>query len=378
MKIGVLTWWRNNYGSILQAFALQNELSRFEDIHSEIICQFGKKAISVDNLLDKIKTVGIIETCKRAFWKVAFRGLRRRNQKMQSFVDKRLHISECQYSEQTIELSNNKYDAFICGSDQIWNPDLVSIDSVYWLGFVQKGKKKIAYAPSFGAQKVTEQQKKRIKEKLRTFDAISCREYSGSKIINQIIEADRCSTVLDPTLLVKRELWDNISEKKIFKGNYIFTYLLRGTKKQRKLIETFARDRGLKIVSIPFLDYEKIEPYDLKFGDYKLWDADPAEFVSAIRYADYVFCDSFHCIVFSILYHRSFYVFPKIGNDGHIKESQLSRMTDLINLVGIKERLLIENKLPDTEVDIEWNHVDEVLDKERIRSEEYLKHALNR
>lgn len=376
MKIGVLTWWRNNYGSILQAYALQHKLSEFRDIQSEIICQFGKKSTSVDNFFDKIKTVGVMETFKRVFWKVAFSGLRSRSRKMQKFVDNNLNISASSYNEQTIELTNNEYDTFICGSDQIWNPDLVPTDSMYWLGFAKKTKKKIAYAPSFGANKVTEDQKKQIKENLSTFDAISCREASGTEIINKIINSDRCHTVLDPTLLVKRELWDEISNNKIYTEKYIFTYLLRGTKKQRKLIEKFGKDKGLKIVSVPFLDYEKIEPYDLKFGDYKLWDLDPAEFISAIRHAKYVFCDSFHCIVFSILYHVPFYVFPKIGNDGYIKESQLSRMTDLINLVGIKDRLLLENKLPDVDKDIQWNNVDEILTQERTKSEEYLKNAL--
>lgn len=59
MRIGIITWWRNNYGSILQAFALQQKLSQYENIEYEIVCQFGKKAISLDNVLDKIKSVGI-------------------------------------------------------------------------------------------------------------------------------------------------------------------------------------------------------------------------------------------------------------------------------------------------------------------------------
>ena len=376
MKVGIITWWRNNYGSILQALALQQKLNLYNDLQYEIICQFGKKSTSVDNVFDKIKSVGLAETCKRVFWKVAFKGLRLRNKKMQQFVDENLKVSNQQYNEHDIADSNKYYDTYICGSDQIWNPDLVPTDSMYWLPFVEKGKNKIAYAPSFGASTVTEKQKEQIKANLSTFKAVSCRENSGARTINQIIGEKKCEAVLDPTMLIERDYWDTISEDKIYDEKYIFAYMLRGTAAQRKYIEKIARERNLKIVSIPFLDYEKIDPYDLKFGDYKLWDANPAEFISAIRHAEYVFCDSFHCIVFSILYHRPFFVFPKVGADGKVKKSQISRMTDLLELAEIKNRILLDNEEADLDAEIDWNNSDKRIQKARCDSERYLEQAL--
>lgn len=376
MKVGIITWWRNNYGSILQALALQRKLNQYNDLQYEIICQFGKKATSVDNVFDKIKSVGLAETCKRVFWKVAFKGLRLRNKKMQQFVDENLKVSNQQYNEHDIADSNKYYDTYICGSDQIWNPDLVPTDSMYWLPFVEKGKNKIAYAPSFGASTVTEKQKEQIKANLSTFKAVSCRENSGARTINQIIGEKKCEAVLDPTMLIERDYWDTISEDKIYNEKYIFAYMLRGTAAQRKYIEKIARERNLKIVSIPFLDYEKIDPYDLKFGDYKLWDANPAEFISAIRHAEYVFCDSFHCIVFSILYHRPFFVFPKVGADGKVKKSQISRMTDLLELAEIKNRILLDNEEAGLDAEIDWNNSDKRIQKARCDSERYLEQAL--
>lgn len=376
MKVGIITWWRNNYGSILQALALQQKLNQYNDLQYEIICQFGKKSTSVDNVFDKIKSVGLAETCKRVFWKVAFKGLRLRNKKMQQFVDENLKVSNQQYNEHDIADSNKYYDTYICGSDQIWNPDLVPTDSMYWLPFVEKGKNKIAYAPSFGASTVTEKQKEQIKANLSTFKAVSCRENSGARTINQIIGEKKCEAVLDPTMLIERDYWDTISEDKIYDEKYIFAYMLRGTAAQRKYIEKIARERNLKIVSIPFLDYEKIDPYDLKFGDYKLWDANPAEFISAIRHAEYVFCDSFHCIVFSILYHRPFFVLPKVGADGKVKKSQISRMTDLLELAEIKNRILLDNEEADLDAEIDWNNSDKRIQKARCDSERYLEQAL--
>lgn len=376
MKVGIITWWRNNYGSILQALALQQKLNQYNDLQYEIICQFGKNATSVDNVFDKIKSVGLAETCKRVFWKVAFKGLRLRNKKMQQFVDENLKVSNLQYNEHDIADSNKYYDTYICGSDQIWNPDLVPTDSMYWLPFVEKGKNKIAYAPSFGASTVSEKQKEQIKANLSTFNAVSCRENSGARTINLIIDEKKCEAVLDPTMLIERGFWDTISENKIYNEKYIFAYMLRGTATQRKYIENIAREKNLKIVSIPFLDYEKIDLYDLKFGDYKLWDADPAEFISAIRHAEYVFCDSFHCIVFSILYHRPFFVFPKVGANGKVKESQISRMTDLLELAEIKNRILFDNEEADLDAEIDWNNSDKKIQKARCDSERYLEQAL--
>ena len=185
---------------------------------------------------------------------------------------------------------------------------------------------------------------------------MSCRENSGARTINLIIDEKKCEAVLDPTMLIERGFWDTISENKIYYEKYIFAYMLRGTATQRKYIENIAREKNLKIVSIPFLDYEKIDLYDLKFGDYKLWDADPAEFISAIRHAEYVFCDSFHCIVFSSLYHRPFFVFPKVGANGKVKESQISRMTDLLELAEIKNRILFDNEEADLDAEIDWNN----------------------
>lgn len=107
---------------------------------------------------------------------------------MQQFVDENLKVSNLQYNEHDIADSNKYYDTYICGSDQIWNPDLVPTDSMYWLPFVEKGKNKIAYAPSFGASTVSEKQKEQIKANLSTFKAVSCRENSGARTINLIID----------------------------------------------------------------------------------------------------------------------------------------------------------------------------------------------
>lgn len=155
VKLAGLTWWRNNYGSILQAYGLQSKINEFDDVQYEIICQYGRKIASVDNLKDKIKTIGLKGTARRIFWKFGMRNLRKRNASIQKFVDDHVKISQCQYTEDNIAEANLEYDGFICGSDQIWNPELTPVDSMYWLGFANDTKIKIAYAPSIGVNELS-------------------------------------------------------------------------------------------------------------------------------------------------------------------------------------------------------------------------------
>ena len=135
MKLGGMTWWRYNYGSILQAYALQSELKELGIDDYEIICQYGKKVASISNLKEKIKRIGVRQSLKRIVWKFGLKKLRDRNRNIQSFVDNYLHVSQKEYNEENIVEANNVYDGFVCGSDQIWNPKLTDVNSMYWLTF---------------------------------------------------------------------------------------------------------------------------------------------------------------------------------------------------------------------------------------------------
>lgn len=367
MKFGCLTWWRNNYGSILQAYALQEAMKEIDDVQYEIICQFGKKIVSKDNFFDKVKSIGIRKTLLKGFWKFCFTGMRTRSGALQRFVDEYLNISLKQYNDDTISKSCDYYDAFVCGSDQIWNPNLTSFDSMYWLTFAGN-MPKFSYAPSIGIQKLSERESIVVKTNLESFVAVSCREESGSNLINGILGSRVCETVLDPTLMVDKKIWDKLQVEQKIKEKYIFTYMLRGTKVQRKYIEDFAKKKNMKIVTLPFLETEYIVKYDFKFGDIKLWDVDPIDFIDLIKNAEYTFTDSFHCIVFSLLYHTPFFIFPKKGN------SQMTRIEDLQQKLNIDTRIivdresieLIENKK------INWEAVDKSIDDLRRNSHQYL------
>lgn len=368
-KIGGLTWWRNNYGSILQAYALQQMINSYDGVEYELINQYSVKIASVENLVLKIKENGIINTVKRFIFRFGVRKLRKRVESIERFVSGRLIVSQRIYNEKTIKESNANYDAFICGSDQIWNPANVPLNSIYWLAFTENNKKRFSYAASIGINTADKDQSSIIRQNLMNYDGISCREDDGSSLINQIMGKDICKTVLDPTLMVNDEVWNELSEKRVVESPYIFAYMLRGTKADRKLIERFAKAKQLRIVTIPFLDAENIKLYDLKFGDFKKWDASPSDFISLIRYAEYIFTDSFHCMIFSIRYQKTFFMFRKLG------KAQMSRILGLQDKLKTGNRM-INSQMTTTEIEgiseIKWDEVSVALENERFVSKQYL------
>lgn len=366
MKLGGLTWWRGNYGSILQAYALQTRLNDIENIDYEIICQYGSKVVSTSNTIDKLRSIGVIKTLRRAFWKYAVPQLRKRTNRLQTFIDQNLKISDIQYTEKSIGNSNEVYDGFICGSDQIWNPEFHDQTGMYRLRFAKDNKRKVAYAPSIGVSSLSLNIRTDYYNDLVRLDAISCREENGTKLINSLLGKNKCTTVLDPTLLVNKKIWNKICAPRKFDEDYIFVYMLRGNKFQRREIEKFAKQHNLKIVTIPFLETDYIVPYDLVFGDYKIWDATPDEFISLIRYASYIFTDSFHSSVFSCIYHREFYVFPKIG------KAQNDRLSNLMKILCIPNRLINNAQDIDGVAKIDWDIVDQQIMQKRSVSDEYL------
>lgn len=372
IKIGGLTWWRNNYGSILQAYALQQVLNDYPGIDYEIINQYGEKIISGDSFIRNLKEKGLKVTLRKCIYRFGIPGLRRRTNSLQKFIDNNLIVSKNQYNQDSIEKANDVYDGFVCGSDQIWNPSLESLTSIYWLGFAGTEKLKFSYAPSIGVSDFSDEYKIKIKENLSTFKAVSCREGCGSDLLNSFSD-NYCYTVLDPTMVIDRNIWDKNTNNRIIDYPYIFVYILRGNKEQRKFIEKYAASKGLKIVTIPFLEQESIILYDAVFGDKKIWDASPVDFINLIRYSEQVFTDSFHCMIFSLLYHKSFCCFPKKG------KNQMNRINDLHDMFGLEYRILNDSD-EISQVDnlprIDWQNVDSILKEKREASYAYLNSVL--
>ncbi len=316
MKVDIFTLFYDttNYGGALQAFAMASYLNGVPGIDAEqayykVIYRphhFSKqikKALNPALLLRYIKHKLFFKRYnKHADIVTAYTAQKR--SAFVSFADCYIPHTFKVYSYPDANEING--DVFITGSDQVWN-DAFS-DEGYWLTFVPEGKYKMSYAPGMLSKPLTDEQKNRYKAALSTFDAISVREESSVNLLKPLTDKP-IEWVVDPTLLLNQEEWDKVCAERQIKEKYVFCYFLGELSIENKDIFEFAKRKGLKVVTMPYLCYTAKEDGD--FGDYKIYDAGPSEFLSYIKHAEYVFTDSFHASVFSLIYHRNFFVFDR-------------------------------------------------------------------
>ena len=314
-KIGVMTLDSRsyNYGGILQEYALCHILEEagFDtkiidfDLPSEIYTFSYKRSLlnlNIDKLTDKFKqrhkNISKIDVSSYVSL---------RHEKFDQFRTEYLKLSK-RYTSKNISDADNEFDLFICGSDQIWNPDFNVPE--FFLDFVLGSQRKIIYGASLGRDELTKRQLSIYKKMMLDLDHISVRE-DNAKTILQPLASSEIEVVLDPTLLVQPNKWRElvrIPQKMDFK--YIFCYFLDNNTEKQKAANKAAQELGLKIVTIPFL-HDRYEKQSETFGDYRFCEIGPQEFLGLICNANLILTDSFHATVFSILFKKDFWTFSR-------------------------------------------------------------------
>ncbi|MEG2717753.1 MAG: polysaccharide pyruvyl transferase family protein, partial [Eubacterium sp.] len=278
------------------------------------------------------------------------------------------------YDAENIHEVSKQFDIFITGSDQVWNPN--AFRPSFFLDFVADKSPKISYAASMSVTELTDDEKNVLKPLIERFDFISVREDSAKKLIEEMCYK-KVKTVLDPTMLLKRQDWNEIITESQIADHYIFVYLLGRIKKQRQWIKKIAKILNLKIVNIPHVNmiYEK---NDINFGDIEMKNTSPTEFIGLIKNAEMVITDSFHGCVFSTIYEKSFWALKRHKDTE--KANMNSRLYTLFNNLGIENRFLEEVDSTDKVVllkPINYEVVNKNLNKLRLDSIAFLEHALN-
>ena len=337
MKIGILTHFHKsiNYGGVLQAYALCKFLKSCGHDASQILYVPKVTSVSDSSLTAK-------DACKKVILRLNKKIYRKRNRQIKAkmerlFFDFRDAVphTEREYTRADIADTNEIFDAFITGSDQVWNP--IWHDPTYFLDFVGADTTKISYAASMGVGSLDNEQEKIFKKYLPSFQAISVREKSAASVLTPLV--NRVENVsVDPTLLLTVDDWDKIAAERKIKERYVFLYALGDDIKIRKLAEKFAKHKGIKLVMIPDL-LGAYRRKDRRIKTHKIVHATPGDFISLIKYADYIFTDSFHACVFSLLYKREFFAFPRLGS---IKMG--SRIQNLTEMFECCERFCTDKK----------------------------------
>lgn len=390
----VTCYFQKNYGSQLQAYAtqmafdklgLENETIKIDGLLPEInkakYRYFLSKIFDIKTIKDKMATVRKV-LAKKQNPEYA-RNLATRYGMFEEFANTKFRLSE-QYNSKA-ELGAacaDRYSAVVVGSDQLWLPSNISAD-YYTLNWVPENVCKIALSTSFGISVLPKKYGEIAGKFLNCIDYVSIRETSGQKLIKQWANRD-VPVVCDPTIMFKADEWINAlgadgDGKRFAEGQkYVFVYFLGNNPWERELVKRVRKETNLKIVQIAHSD-EYVKS-DVGFADYTPYNVGPKEFEELIRDAEYVFTDSFHCSVFSMLNAKKFFTFPRYADDG--PASTNGRLYSLLSLVHQEQRMVKKadaasfdvKKRLDEEVDYTMVHAE--LDKLRQFTWNWLTDAL--
>lgn len=317
-----------NYGASLQAYSLQRYLNS-QEVDS-IIIDYRPGYLSGHYALWKCDSPRYNKPVIRTLYKIVKLPGRIRSLKKKKifdrFTEKYLRLSPQTYSDIS-GLRNLKADLFIAGSDQIWNTLFKNgHDEAFYLSFVNCGRK-ISYAASFATDRIFGGAESFIRKSLYGLDAISVRESSALKLLDELGISDG-TLVADPVLLTTKTEWDALIDNfPKWNGNdYILIYDCENDKTLMECALKISRDKSLPIFCIGSYSSDNYWSKDLR-------DSGPLEFIYYIRNAKYVVSNSFHATIFSLIYSKDFYV---VNRSSEIN----SRMIDLLEFIGHKPRLI--------------------------------------
>lgn len=380
-KVGIVScYFKNNYGSMLQAYATKRILDNNNipnetiNIDNNVDFKKGKRKYYLSQLFNinfiKSKFGMIKMKLDKKIIKDLGKNIRIRDKKYIEFRREFNLSKSVSTYEELGKMAQEKYSDIIVGSDQLWLPVNVVAD-YYTLNWVPEEINKISYATSFGVSSVPQKYKEKYNYFLNRINHVSIREDSGIKLAKELAGING-ELVCDPTILLTKEEWDEIAVKeRIINDKYILCYFLGSNVEHRKFAERLREKTGYKIVSLNHADeYVK---YSDKFADITPYDIGPREWINLIKNAEYVCTDSFHGTVFSLIFNKVFFNFRRYN--AKAKAGTNSRLDSLLKIVEVSnERIL--NGTEDIEkvlkYKINFNKVNKNLESFRKESKDWL------
>lgn len=364
MRIGILTHpFEKNYGGIIQNWALQQTLRKMGYDPTTVKWKFylpsWKEYLSFRTLhhtawaIYHLFKAPRVDFPKSPLWKD------KNTIGLQKFIKNNIKTTRIVYKINVSKFIKANFDILIVGSDQVWRPIYINpIEMMFFPFKKREGQKKIAFSASFGTDKweFSKEQTKLCKELLSDFDAVSVREKSGIDLCKQYLNYPNAVWTLDPTLMIDRCEYENLcSDIPRETEGYIFEYILDETEDTKSLCQKAYNKLGLnrKRLSVDTM----VSPQNTI-----------EDWLSSFRDSKYVITDSFHGVVFCLIFHKPFAVFYNQSRGN-------ARFDSLIELFpAIKDRIIINNELPCKPID--WDHIDRTLKSSRQKTEQFLLTAL--
>jgi len=322
-------------------------------------------------LIEKVKTLkgkSISEVSRVVYAKVSdtiykseYKNSRMiRTEKFKEFTE--LYINETEYSISDNNIPEDiadRYDYFVVGSDQVWNPYYTKGSPIYFLGFAPRDRR-FSYAASFGISQIPHEYRELYQRGLLDMEYLSVRENDGSRIIRELTGID-VPVHVDPTLLLTKEQWLAISKQASNKpkGPYVLTYFLGGIpENHRNQIKNMAKANSLEVINLG--DIREKETY--RTG--------PGEFIDYINDCALFCTDSFHGAVFSILLRKPFIVYERTDY------AMFSRLSTLLEKFNLQSRKIEKIDNIEDAFKIDFSHILTILEAERNKSVDYLRNCL--
>lgn len=383
MKIGIITQpLQNNYGGLLQNFALQRVLISLG--HEPITLDWEPKKVGlIVHFINSIKRfvftiIGRKKTITRYNPTKKEQEVIRRNTDL--FIEKNIIKTACIHTSKGFldAVVENNLQALIVGSDQVWRPRYSG--GFFFEMFLNFARhldiKRVSYAASFGTDswELSPQQSKKAKALIDRFDLVTVREDSGVRLCKEYLNVE-AKHVLDPTLLLeKRDYIDLVNKSSVSKseGN-LFYYLLDPSAYKMQFIDEVSQKSGfVPFTVMPLHQAGKRSKEDVRLDIENCVYLPVENWLRAFLDADMTIVDSFHGMVFSIIFNKPFWV---IGNP----KRGMSRFSSFLKLLRLEKRMLDINGLTNISVNepIEWDRVNFILDREREKSKLFLIQNLN-
>lgn len=369
-KIGILTYWQYNYGSILQCYAtckVVNDFGYEPIVFSEIPEFKGRvkqKLLVWSRLAFYPRYRETIHRLQEAPCK-AINNLDSQTQdRMNEFIDEHIPAQKKTITQWKKEVAGSLYTAFLVGSDQVWSGYRYTSVNNYFLRFVP-AYKRIAWAPSFGTSDVADYNVRAFTKYISQIPALSAREKDGVELIRQLTGRE-CKQLIDPVYLLTAEEWHTLITPNQH-GQYTLCYFLdHPNDATLKKVEEYCVSHECKPLVIG-----KCLDWIGKLKNVTAVSCGPDEFVSHICHANCLFTDSFHGVSFSLILHTPFFAFHRNYTHGTDQSSRLLSILQMCGFETMYEPIQID------EVEFDFTASDRIIQKKREEMLEFLKESLN-
>lgn len=352
-KIGVITINDfNNYGNRLQCYAVQRYLENM--------------GYRVENIYNCNRKDGFIINCARTLYHYIndFKNRKTVAARERNFYEFNKNIK---FSDESIicghynEDLTDKYDFFITGSDQVWNPYDSGRSETDFLNFASDDKK-ISFSASIGTDTLPDYVTEKYRKYLKNFKSISVREYTAKKIVEDLTGRKDVEVLADPTLLLTVEDWEKVMQKPSMNYNrkYILSYFLGGSKRYENVIKSIAEKYSCEIIDV----YDKNGPF---------YSCGPQHFIDLEKNAFLICTDSFHSVVFAFLFNRPFIVFDR----DNTKIDMNARMETLLSTFCLQQCRYKDGRNPEEYLAWDYSVGHKVLEKKREDAKKFITQALS-